>query len=94
MRLSNDCIAKRRPETTVGIHVCRGNSRSGWISEGGYERIAEAVLGGLQCDSLLLEYDDARSGDFHPLRHVPPGRRVVLALVTTKRGALEDADAL
>ena len=94
VRLTNDCIAKRRPDTTVGIHVCRGNSRSGWISEGGYERIAEAVLGGLQCDSLLLEYDDARSGDFHPLRHVPPDRRVVLGLVTTKRGALEDADAL
>ena len=92
--LTNACIAKRRPDTTVGIHVCRGNSRSGWISEGGYERIAEAVLGGLQCDQLLLEYDDERSGDFQPLRHVPADRRVVLGLVTTKRGALENADTL
>jgi len=94
LRLTNECIARRRPDTTVGVHVCRGNSRSGWISEGGYERIAEAVFGGLQCDHLLLEYDDERSGDFQPLRHVPRDRRVVLGLVTTKRGALESADVL
>ena len=92
--LTNACIARRHPDTSVGIHVCRGNSRSGWISEGGYERIAEAVLGGLQCDQLLLEYDDERSGDFRPLRHVPAGRRVVLGLVTTKRGAMEGIDTL
>jgi 5-methyltetrahydropteroyltriglutamate--homocysteine methyltransferase len=94
VRLTNECIAQRRPDTAVGIHVCRGNSRSGWISEGGYERIAEAVFGGLQCDHLMLEYDDERSGDFQPLRHVPADRRVVLGLVTTKRGALESADDL
>lgn len=94
VRLTNECISKRRADTAIGIHVCRGNSRSGWIAEGGYERIAEEVLGGLQCDHLLLEYDDERSGDFQPLRHVPAGRRVVLGLVTTKRGALEDASQL
>lgn len=94
VRLVNDCIAARGPGTAVGIHVCRGNSRSGWIAEGGYEPIAEAVLGGLEPDHFLLEYDDARSGDFEPLRFVPRGRRVVLGLVTTKRGELEAADML
>ena len=92
--LTNACIGKRRPDTAIGIHVCRGNSRSGWIAEGGYERIAEAVLGGLKPDHFLLEYDDERSGDFAPLRHVPKGMKVVLGLVTTKRGQLESADDL
>lgn len=94
VQLTNDCIAQRRPDTAIGIHLCRGNSRSGWISEGGYARIAETVFGGLQADHLLLEYDDERSGDFEPLAHVPRGRRVVLGLVTTKRGTLERADDL
>jgi 5-methyltetrahydropteroyltriglutamate--homocysteine methyltransferase len=92
--LTNACISKRRPDTAIGIHVCRGNSRSGWIAEGGYERIAETVLGGLKPDHFLLEYDDERSGDFAPLRHVPQGMKVVLGLVTTKRGQLESADDL
>ena len=87
--LTNDCIAARRPDTAIGIHVCRGNSKSGWIAEGGYERIAATVLGGLKVDHFLLEYDDERSGDFAPLRHVPRGVKVVLGLVTTKFGALE-----
>ena len=94
VNLTNECIAGRRPDTAIGIHVCRGNSRSGWIAEGGYERIAESVLGGLKVDHFLLEYDDERSGDFEPLRHVPHGVRVVLGLVTTKRGQLESADDL
>jgi 5-methyltetrahydropteroyltriglutamate--homocysteine methyltransferase len=94
VRLVNDCISRRKPETTVGIHVCRGNARSAWIAEGGYERIAEAVFGGLAVDHFLLEYDDERSGDFEPLRFVPNGKRVVLGLVTTKRGGLERADDL
>lgn len=89
IQLTNDCIANRRSDTAIGIHVCRGNSRSGWISEGGYARIAQAVFGGLKCDHLLLEYDDERSGDFEPLRHIPHGQRVVLGLVTTKHGQLE-----
>ena len=87
--LTNDCIAARRPDTAIGIHVCRGNSKSGWIAEGGYERIAATVLGGLKVDHFLLEYDDERSGDFAPLRHVPRGVKVVLGLVTTKFGTLE-----
>jgi 5-methyltetrahydropteroyltriglutamate--homocysteine methyltransferase len=94
IRLINDCIATRRAETALGIHVCRGNARSAWIAEGGYERIAEQLFGGLQNDHFLLEYDDDRSGDFEPLRFMPAGKRVVLGLVTSKRGALEDPDTL
>jgi 5-methyltetrahydropteroyltriglutamate--homocysteine methyltransferase len=94
VRLINDCIAERRADTAVGIHVCRGNARSAWIAEGGYERIAEALFGGLHNDHFLLEYDDDRSGDFAPLRFVPAGKRVVLGLVTTKHGRLEDRATL
>lgn len=89
--LINDCISGRSAETAIGIHVCRGNSRSGWIAEGGYQRVAETVLGGLKVDHFLLEYDDERSGDFAPLNHVPAGVKVVLGLVTTKSGRLEPA---
>jgi len=66
----------------------RGNFRSSWVAEGGYDFVAEALFGGLDGDGFFLEYDDARSGDFSPLRFVPPGKRAVLGLVTTKRGAL------
>jgi 5-methyltetrahydropteroyltriglutamate--homocysteine methyltransferase len=94
VRLINDCIAERRPGTAIGIHICRGNARSAWIAEGGYERIAEATFGRLDADHSLLEYDDERSGDFAPLRFVPRGKRVVLGLVTTKHGRLESRDVL
>ena len=94
VRLVNDCIAKRRPDTAVGIHLCRGNSRGAWIAEGGYERIAAEAFGRLSVDHFLLEYDDERSGDFHPLRHVPADRKVVLGLITTKHGRLERTDDL
>jgi 5-methyltetrahydropteroyltriglutamate--homocysteine methyltransferase len=90
VKLINDCISQRDPATTIGFHVCRGNARSAWMAEGGYERIAEQVFANLEVDHFLLEYDDARSGDFTPLRFIPKGRRVVLGLITTKRGALED----
>jgi 5-methyltetrahydropteroyltriglutamate--homocysteine methyltransferase len=92
--LTNACISERGPDTAIGIHVCRGNSRSGWIAEGGYQRIAEAVLGGLKVDHFLLEYDDERSGDFAPLTHIPAGVKVVLGLVTTKFGRLETSQDL
>ena len=94
VKLTNDCIAMRGSDTAIGIHVCRGNSKSGWIAEGGYERNADAVLGGLKVDHFLLEYDDERSGDFAPLRHVPRGVKVVLGLVTTKFGQLENTKDL
>jgi len=92
--LTNACIAQRSPDTTIGIHVCRGNSRSGWLAEGGYQRIAHAVLGGLHVDHFLLEYDDERSGDFEPLKAIPKEVKVVLGLVTTKFGRLEKTEDL
>ena len=76
----------------ITTHMCRGNFRSSWVAEGGYDFVAEALFNELDVDGFFLEYDDARSGGFEPLRFVPPGKRVVLGLVTTKRGALEDKD--
>jgi 5-methyltetrahydropteroyltriglutamate--homocysteine methyltransferase len=92
--LINACIAARRPATRIGIHICRGNARSGWMVEGGYEKIAEACFNGLGVDSFFLEYDDARSGDFAPLRFMPRDKHVVLGLVTTKFPQLESKDDL
>jgi len=74
--------------------MCRGNFRSSWVASGGYDHVAEALFSELQVDGFFLEYDDARSGGFEPLRFVPKGKVVVLGLVTTKRGALEAKDAL
>jgi len=74
--------------------MCRGNFRSSWAAEGGYEFVAEALFNDLQVDGFFLEYDDARSGGFEPLRFVPAGKMVVLGLVTTKRGELEAKDDL
>jgi 5-methyltetrahydropteroyltriglutamate--homocysteine methyltransferase len=78
----------------VTTHMCRGNYRSSWAAEGGYDFVAEALFSQLEVDGFFLEYDDDRSGGFAPLRFVPPGKQVVLGLVTTKRGALEDKDQL
>ncbi len=79
---------------TSAVHLCRGNSVGRWLAEGGYDAMAEKLFGELRCDRLLLEYDDARSGGFAPLRFVPADRMVVLGLVTTKHGALESRDEL
>jgi 5-methyltetrahydropteroyltriglutamate--homocysteine methyltransferase len=79
---------------TRALHVCRGNSRSRWYTEGGYDAIAEKLLGTVNVDRFLLEYDDARSGGFEVLRFVPRGKTVVLGLVTTKTPALESQDEL
>ena len=79
---------------SVTTHMCRGNFRSSWVAEGGYDFIAEALFNELAVDGLFMEWDDARSGGFEPLRFVPKGKVVVLGLVTTKRGELEDRDAL
>ena len=80
---------------TVCTHMCRGNFRSSWVAEGGYDHVAEALFGELAVDGFFLEYDDARSGGFEPLRFVPKGnKRVVLGLVTSKRAALESKDEL
>jgi 5-methyltetrahydropteroyltriglutamate--homocysteine methyltransferase len=74
--------------------MCRGNFRSSWAAEGGYDYVAEAVFSELGADAFFLEYDDARSGGFEPLRFVPKGKQVVLGLVTTKRPELESKDDL
>jgi 5-methyltetrahydropteroyltriglutamate--homocysteine methyltransferase len=73
----------------VAIHLCRGNNRSHWYAEGGYDPIAEKLFGTLEVDRFLLEYDDERSGSFEPLRFVPRGKAVVLGLVSSKRVQLE-----
>ncbi len=74
---------------TVCVHLCRGNFKSAWVAEGGYEPVAEVLFNELEVDGYFLEYDDARSGDFAPLRFVPKGKTVVLGLVTTKLDTLE-----
>ncbi|HEX2072749.1 MAG TPA: 5-methyltetrahydropteroyltriglutamate--homocysteine S-methyltransferase [Geodermatophilus sp.] len=94
IRQINAALAGRPQGLTVTTHMCRGNFRSSWVAEGGYDFVAEALFGGLEVDGFFLEYDDARSGGFEPLRFVPPGKRVVLGLVTTKRPQLEKKDDL
>jgi 5-methyltetrahydropteroyltriglutamate--homocysteine methyltransferase len=94
IRQVNDAIASRPPDMAVTTHMCRGNFRSSWAAEGGYDFVAEALFSELNVDGFFLEYDDERSGGFEPLRFVPPGKMVVLGLVTTKSGKLEDPDAL
>ena len=84
----------RREGLTLAIHLCRGNNRSHWLSEGSYEAIAERLFNTLDVDVFLLEYDNDRSGGFEPLRFVPRGKTVVLGLITTKQGYLESMDAL
>ena len=83
-----------RSKVTLANHICRGNGRSAWHTEGGYDPIAEKVFGGLDVDRFLLEYDSDRAGGFEPLRFVPKGKQVVLGLVTTKVGGLEKQDDL
>jgi 5-methyltetrahydropteroyltriglutamate--homocysteine methyltransferase len=94
IRQVNDAIADRPEGLAVTTHMCRGNFRSSWAAEGGYDFVAEALFSELAVDGFFLEYDDERSGGFEPLRFVPPGKMVVLGLVTTKRGALENPDAV
>jgi 5-methyltetrahydropteroyltriglutamate--homocysteine methyltransferase len=88
----NAALAGKPAGMTVTTHLCRGNFRSSWAASGGYDFVAEALFGDLAVDGFFLEYDDERSGGFEPLRFVPPGKMVVLGLVTTKSGDLEDPD--
>jgi 5-methyltetrahydropteroyltriglutamate--homocysteine methyltransferase len=94
IRQVNDAIAGRPAGMKVTTHMCRGNFRSSWAAEGGYDFVAEALFSELDVDGFFLEYDDERSGGFEPLRFVPAGKMVVLGLVTTKSGKLEDPDDL
>jgi 5-methyltetrahydropteroyltriglutamate--homocysteine methyltransferase len=81
--------AARRPGVMLAIHLCRGNNRSQWYAEGGYDPIAEKLFSTLKVDRFLLEYDDERSGTFEPLRFVPEGKTVVLGLISSKQPQLE-----
>jgi 5-methyltetrahydropteroyltriglutamate--homocysteine methyltransferase len=94
IRHINEALAGRPEGMAVTTHMCRGNFRSSWVAEGGYDFVAEALFGELGVDGFFMEWDDARSGGFEPLRFVPPGKVVVLGLVTTKRGELEQKDVL
>ena len=95
IRADNACFAAaRRPGVTLAIHLCRGNNRSHWYAEGGYDAIAEKLFTSLDVDRFLLEYDDQRSGTFEPLRFIPKGKAVVLGLISSKRPQLEDGEEL
>ncbi|MFI0452717.1 5-methyltetrahydropteroyltriglutamate--homocysteine S-methyltransferase [Actinomadura sp. 6N118] len=94
IRQVNAALAGRPDGMAVTTHMCRGNFRSAWTAEGGYDFVAEALFSELNVDGFFLEYDDDRSGGFEPLRFVPKGKTVVLGLVTTKRGTLESKDDL
>src|SRR5262249_4049927 len=83
-----------RRNLTLAVHVCRGNSRSRWFTEGGYDAIAEHLFGSLDVDTFLLEYDTQRAGGFEPLRLLPQKKNVVLGIVTTKEPQLESRDVL
>jgi 5-methyltetrahydropteroyltriglutamate--homocysteine methyltransferase len=95
VRADNACFqAARKDGVTLGIHLCRGNNRSHWYAEGGYDAIAEKLFGTLAADCFLLEYDDERSGTFEPLRFVPKGKTVVLGLISSKLPRMEDGAVL
>ena len=79
---------------TAAVHLCRGNFRSAWVARGGYDPVAEILFTQMDVDAFFLEYDDERSGDFAPLRHVPPDRTVVLGLMSSKTSEPEPADDL
>jgi 5-methyltetrahydropteroyltriglutamate--homocysteine methyltransferase len=94
IRQINKALEGRPDSLRVTTHMCRGNFRSSWTAEGGYDFVAEALFNELGVDGFFCEWDDERSGGFEPLRFVPKGKRVVLGLVTTKRGDLEGKDQL
>jgi 5-methyltetrahydropteroyltriglutamate--homocysteine methyltransferase len=95
VRADNACLeGVKRAGVNLAIHLCRGNNRSQWYAEGGYDAIAEKLFGQLQVDAFLLEYDSERAGTFEPLRFVPHGKTVVLGLVSSKVPQLESQDQL
>lgn len=94
-RVLNQALEGKPDDMTIGLHVCRGNFRSTWIAEGGYEPVAEILFGGVNIDAFFLEYDNERSGGFEPLRFIKKGQQqVVLGLITTKTGELEAAETV
>lgn len=89
----NAALRDRPAGMTITMHTCRGNFRSSWVAEGGYESIAESMFS-IDVDAFFMEFDSARAGSFEPLRYLPAGKRAVLGLVTTKQGAIESADEI
>ena len=92
--LINASIASRPKDMVVCLHLCRGNAASNWLAQGGYDPVAEVLFNEIGVDGFFLEYDTPRAGSFEPLRFVPPGKIVVLGLITSKSGAMETKDAL
>ncbi len=92
--LINLAIAERPDGMTLAMHLCRGNFQSSWIAQGGYEPVADLLFNTLGIDVYFMEYDTDRAGGFEPLRFLPPDKMVVLGLVTSKTGELEDKDLL
>ena len=90
----NAAIASRPPDMAITMHLCRGNFRSSWIAQGGYEPVAELLFNQIGVDGYFMEFDTERAGGFEPLRFVPKGKTVVLGLVTSKAGALESVQDL
>ena len=93
-QLINASFAGAPADMVRAMHLCRGNFRSSWAAEGGYEPVAEVMFNACDIDAFFLEYDDARSGDFAPLRFLPKGKTVVLGLVSTKLGEIESKDEI
>jgi 5-methyltetrahydropteroyltriglutamate--homocysteine methyltransferase len=94
LQLCNDCLKDKPDNVTVAMHMCRGNYKGRFLSEGGYETFAEAFFNTLEVDAYFLEYDSQRSGDFEPLRFVPADKTVVLGLVSSKSAIMEEPDEL
>jgi 5-methyltetrahydropteroyltriglutamate--homocysteine methyltransferase len=90
----NGAVAGRPADMVVCMHLCRGNNQSGWVASGGYEPVAEVLFNEADVSGYFLEYDSERAGGFEPLRFVPKGKTVVLGLITSKKGALENKDAI
>jgi 5-methyltetrahydropteroyltriglutamate--homocysteine methyltransferase len=90
----NAALADRPKDLVVSMHTCRGNFRSRWHGQGAYDPIAETMFGRAGVDAFFVEYDDARSGGFEPLRYVPKGKYVVLGLISSKTPVLESKDEI
>jgi 5-methyltetrahydropteroyltriglutamate--homocysteine methyltransferase len=92
--LVNAACAGRTPGMTISMHLCRGNFRSTWMAQGGYERVADVLFNQMGVDAYFMEYDTDRAGGFEPLRFLPRGKQVVLGIMTSKTGALESKEQL
>ncbi len=93
-RMVNDAIKGRPSDMTITVHLCRGNFKSAWVAQGGYEPVADILLNEMNIDGFFLEYDDERSGDFAPLRFLPKGKQVVLGLMSSKLAAVESKEEI